>query len=315
MHRFSKLFFLYIVATLFLSVSLSAEEEAVTLAYRYTPGQVLHYRHELVLEIRREDGRGPSKEFATAGTPQTLTTDIVSRVTQEVKSVESDGSVWVDVRYDAFDVSQKLNGVEVPTGGDHPKSPYHDLIGKTISMRMQPDGKLLEVAEASDGASNPFLRQTVSQFQQVYGQTEGVFPDHPIRVGESWTKTLELPLPGLRQKGTVEFQNTFESFEKVGDRNCVKIKSDLRFSLPEGALRPEGVPEGVGKTLGLSVTVDGKGTIYQYFDPSVGVMVKGEGKTTLRSTQSITIPATETEASKTSESHSTIQVSFKTELE
>ena len=314
MHSFSKLFFIYIVATLFLSVSLRAEEEAITLAYRYTPGQVLHYRHELTFEIRQEDVKGPSKEFATT-TPQILTTDMLSRVTQEVKSIESDGSVWVDVRYDVFDVSQKLNGVEVPTGGGHPKSPYQDLIGKTISMRIQPDGKLLEVAEASDSVSNPFLQQTVSQFQQAYGQTEGVFPDHPIRVGESWTKTLELTLPGLRQKGTVEFQNTFESFEKVGDRNCAKIKSDLRFSLPKGAFTPEGVPEGMGKALGLLVTVDGKGTIYQYFDPSEGVMVKGEGKTTLTSTQSITIPATETEASKTMESRSTIQVSFKTELE
>ena len=286
-----------------LPISLYAEEP-VALEYHYAPGRVLHYHYHVTMNGSQKNSGEEAKEATSPKGSDTFSAKMNSKITMETKKVQEDGSAWVDVRYDAFEVSQSVNGKETPVGGEGNESPLKELVGKTVSMHFQKDGKLLEAAPNPGGTKAPSL-------DQLFGQMEGIFPDHPVRVGESWTKKMELPIEGAAQKVKADFQNTLESFEKVGDRNCAKIKSVLTFSLPEGKLNP---PAGENP-LGISVKMEGKGELWQYFDVSEGIVVKTEGTTQTTSTQSLTVPATPKEKAQTLQSVSTMEMNFKTELE
>ena len=282
-------------------------EEPVTLEYHYTPGKALHYRYEVTMSGSQKNSGEEAQKEPPLKEADTFSAKMNSKITMEAKKVDPDGSAWVDVRYDAFDMSQTVNGKEVPLGGEEGKpgeSPFKDLIGKTISMHFQKNGKLLEAASAPKGMKNPSL-------DQLFGQMEGIFPDHPVRLGDSWVKKLNLPIEGVTQKVAADFQNTLESFEKVGKHNCAKIKSVLKFSLPEGKVNPQGAET----PLGISVKMEGSGELWQYFDVSEGMVVKTEGATKTASTQSITVPATEDAKARTLSSVSTMDMRFKTELE
>jgi len=282
---------------------LYAEEPPIVLEYHYKAGQVLHYHYDVSMKgtQRNPEGAG-AQPLSSPETPQSFSAKMASRVTMETKKIEEDDSAWVDVRYDTFDVSQALDGKELPK--DEGATPFKKMIGKTLSMHFQKDGKMLEMTQ-SDAMPN-------ASFQEVFGQMEGIFPDHPVRLGESWTKELQLPIEGASQRVAVTFQNTLDSFEKIGTRDCAKIKSVLTFLLPEGTVAPEGTE---GKSLGISVKMEGQGNMEQYFDVTEGIVVKTEGTTTTTSTQSITVPATETEKSQTLRNVSTMEMTFKTELE
>ena len=301
---FTLLFFTLNVALCAVVLMSDAEEPPVTLEYHYKAGQMLHYHYDVSMKGTQGTPEGTeAKTPPSPEAPQSFSAKMTSRVTMETKKVEEDGSAWVDVRYDAFDVSQALDGKELPKG-EEGSSPLKEMIGKTLSMHFQKDGKMLEMAQSEAMPKAPF--------QEVFGQMEGIFPDHPVRPGESWTKELQLPIEGASQRVAVTFQNTLDSFEKIGDRNCAKIKSVLTFSLPEGTVAPEGVEK---KSLGISVKMEGQGKMEQYFDVTEGVVVKTEGTTTTTSTQSITVPATETEKSQALRHVSKMEMTFKTELE
>lgn len=279
---------------LFLVACLSVQaEEPVTLSYRYTPGKVLHYRYEVLMNGSQEG--------------QTFSAKMSSKVTMETKKVEEDGSAWVDVRYDAFDMSQAVDGKEIPVGGKEGaegEAPFKELIGKTASMHFQKDGKLLEIATPPEGGAAPPL-------EKIFGQMEGIFPDHPVRVGEGWTKKVELPVEGIALKMSADFQNTLSAFEQVGKRNCAKIKSVLKFSLPEGVITPQGGES----ALNISMKMEGGGELWQYFDVAEGMVVKTEGATQTTSTQTVTVPAAEGVEAQTLTNVSTIDMRFTTELE
>ena len=308
--RSFSLFFLFLClsASLPLCLSVYSEEESVALEYRFTPGQPLHYRHEVLIQGTQGRLEGAPEEALPDS--KTFSAKAVSRVTLEPKTVEPDGSTWVDVRYDAFDFSQSVDGKEISGAeGEAAQNAFQGLIGKTVSLKLQKNGRLLEAKDPSSESSHP---EMVNQFRQMYGQMEGVFPGHPVSVGESWAKKLEIPVVGITQKVTVDFQNTLESFERIGNRRCAKIKSVLTFSLPEEKILPDASGE---SSLSLSLKIEGKGSMEQYFDVLEGVVVKGEGSTVTTSIQSMAIPQTDTTAAQSLQSRSTIEMAFKTELE
>ncbi|MBI4435904.1 MAG: hypothetical protein HY590_00595 [Candidatus Omnitrophica bacterium] len=282
-----------------LSSFLYAEEAPVILEYHYTPGQVLHYRHEVSMRGNLE-----------GEVPQSFSSKVSSRITMEVKEVGEDGSARMDVRYDTLEFSQGTGqeGEESGTAGATQDSPFKDLIGKTMSVRLTRDGKMLEVE------GEPVAGQMDPSFKQIFGQMEGIFPDHPVQVGDSWTRELQLPIAGIAQRVKASFQNKLESFEMVGQRKCAKIKSTLSLSLPEGAFTPPGgLAE--GETIDVSVKMEGQGEVIQYFDVSEGVVVKTEGSTLAHSTQSLTLPPAEGTAPQTIQTVSNMEMTFKTELE
>ena len=290
-----------------LSNFLYAEEAPVTLEYHYTTGQVLHYRHEVMMKGNLE-GAGPSTP-GKGEVPQNFSSKVDARITMEVKDVGEDGSARMDVRYDTLEFSQGTGaaGEESSPKEAMKDSPFKDLIGKTMSVRLTKDGKMLEVGE------EPVAGTIDPSFKQVFGQMEGIFPNHPVQVGENWTRELQLPIAGIAQLVKASFQNKLESFEMVGNRKCAKIKSTLTLSLPEGAFTPPGLKE--GESINLSVKMEGRGEVVQYFDVAEGVVVKTEGSTTTQSTQSLTLPGAEGAAPQTFQTVSNMEMTFKTELE
>jgi len=307
MMRFSLRVFCLLSCVLGLSSFLYAEEAPVTLEYHYALGQILHYRHEVMMKGILE-GAGSSTP-GEGEVPQNFSSKVDARITMEVKEVGEDGSARMDVRYDTLEFSQGTGSEGEESGGkkEVKDSPFKDLIGKTMSVRLTKDGKMLEVGE------EPVAGTMDPSFKQVFGQMEGIFPGHPIQVGESWTRELQLPIAGIAQLVKASFQNKLESFEMIGNRKCAKIKSALTLSLPKGAFTPPGLKE--GESIDLSVKMEGHGEVVQYFDVSEGVVVKTEGSTMTQSTQSLTLPGAEGAVPQTFQTVSNMEMTFKTELE
>jgi len=267
-----------------------AQEGAVTLEYRYQPGQVLQYDYTVTMEGDVSSLEGiPSQGF---------TATLLSKVTLETQSIEPDGSAWVDVRYDDLSFSQEINGEKMESDEES----FQGILGKTVSLRFRKDGKFLETKGNTEEIPTP-------SFQQVFGQMEGIFPDRPVRVGEAWTKEVALPMEGVSEEVVVTFQNVLKAFETLHGRRCAKIQSTLSFSLPEGPVEDE-----LG-TFQMSVGMEGKGEIEQYFDVAEGIMVKSEGTTQTTSTQKVILPTGEGTSPKEIESTSWMRMHFKTELE
>ncbi len=273
------------------SLSVFAEEQPVKLEFRYRQGQQLRYRYEMMLEGKWEAGEDtPETHFATR---------VQSRLSMTTREVGEDGSAWVDVHYEDFDLSQTVNGKEVPQEGNL----MEVLGGRAISLRYQKDGKVLEVADPANPVKD-------LSFQQLLEQIQGVFPERPVRPGEGWVRELQLPMEGFEQGVTARYQNNFESVETVKNRRCAKIVSTVDFSFPETVLPMEGETP-----LKVSVDMMGQGTLKQYFDITEGVMVQAEGQSTTESLQSVSGLNPETGAEETIKSRSTITMSFETELE
>lgn len=286
-----------------------AEGGAVTLEYRYTPGQVLHYRQEFSM-------KGNIAMAGEEGTPSEKSKDfsskVVSRITMEVQGVDTDGSAVLNFRYNAIDMSQPTE-----EGGEETmqleNSPFKEWVGKTFSVRLYKDGRVVPLPGASGESADPAFKEILNQTEQMFSQMGKFLPDHPVRIGDSWQVEREIPIPGMDQRIKALYQNTLESFEKVGESDCAKIKSHITLSLPESEVVLAGKEE--NPSLALKVGIEGEGEAHQYFAVSEGLVVKGEGTTTVRSTQTFTLPAGENTFSQTLKNVSTMHIALKMEME
>jgi hypothetical protein len=107
-------------------------------------------------------------------------------------------------------------------------------------------------------------------------QTYCLLPKEKVGKGDSWTTTSEIPLGPM---GTMKIESkfTFEGMEKLGERQCAKMKSEVTKLSLEG---------GMGGMFTISKP-EGSGTYY--FDTANGILVKMESKMTY--TMAMEMPA------------------------
>ena len=103
------------------------------------------------------------------------------------------------------------------------------LEGRRIRLRVSPDG-LTEVLP-DPGSDDAELRS-------LFSQMPATLPKHAVAVGESWKRTMVMPIPGQSAKGggTVRAVFRLDSLTKGGDMAWITMRGSLaRDSAPEMA--------------------------------------------------------------------------------
>lgn len=103
------------------------------------------------------------------------------------------------------------------------------LEGRRIRLRVSPDG-LTEVIP-DPGSDDAELRS-------LFSQMPATLPKHAVAVGDSWKRTMVMPIPGQSAKGggTVRAVFRLDSLTKGGDMAWITMRGSLaRDSAPEMA--------------------------------------------------------------------------------
>lgn len=103
------------------------------------------------------------------------------------------------------------------------------LEGRRIRLRVSPDG-LTEVLP-DPGSDDAELRS-------LFSQMPATLPKHAVAVGESWKRTMVMPIPGQSAKGggTVRAVFRLDSLTRGGDMAWITMRGSLaRDSAPEMA--------------------------------------------------------------------------------
>ncbi|HET6202325.1 MAG TPA: DUF6263 family protein [Planctomycetota bacterium] len=176
-------------------------------------------------------------------------------MTYVVEEVAGDGSAWIEVRFVnvkgtttlpmggeiAFDSTKPDENAD-PTPSRMTK-PFTALAGKSIRMRLAPNGRVLELRgmseiladmkralfEEDEGAAEMFASMMEATFSaeamtRMMQTCVAAFPDAPVSLGASWKAECAFPMSGfgldlaLQQISTVEkFDAETATIESVGE--------------------------------------------------------------------------------------------------
>ena len=264
--------------------------KAVRLENRYIPGEILRYRMEA-------SGKGAMTLSGLPGEKEATSIDMDIHLemnsSQKVLAVDEEGAAALELSYDRLiekitfagqtmeiiadknATIMRQNGKVIydstVPGAEGRPSPFEGLIGQSMSMKVTKTGKILEV-KGFEG-----LKRLMPQLdiQGMIKQSQPAFPEKKVRIGESWTQDVELPLPQVGKPVTIETKYTLKGFEKTKGYNCARIEAkvdvlltDLVFDMSLGKPQTE-----VGMVIDrLSQKMEG----ILYFAHKKGKLVKSD---------------------------------------
>jgi len=236
----------------YLSLRRSSGGQATALSMSFPKGQTFSYGLSMTMDgtIRAGSQSGPLK-----GT-------ITETLSWKVASVDAKGIATVALT--AGNISGNFNGQPVSNTSQY-----------TTTIQVAPDGRILVGGDlASTTGGSGFSFPGTDQFTPI-------LPDHPVKPGDTWTKTFDQTLPFGGGELTYTSHNTFVRYEQVSGVKAAVIRStmtvpldltiDLRKLLDtygQGA----SIPKGSHPTIlyGGSVSLDQTA----WFDPVGGSLVK-----------------------------------------
>jgi hypothetical protein len=257
--------------------------EKVELFCKFQKGQRLEYVQKMSM-TQTISGMGEMKSEMKFATSQE------NGLVQEVTEVDDKGTATVQQKFSYIKMKQesmmgtkefdstKKEDVE-KAKNDPMLKMYVAMLEKPFSLKIDRKWTILEVKGFTelmqellkDNPLAEILKDAFSdEAMKKALQSLCFLPKDKVGKGDSWTVTYEMSL-GLLGSAKVEYKLTFEGLEKVGERQCAKIKLELtKFSL-EGGIMSQGEFAIAQK--------EGSGVIY--FDVSDGTLVKSESKMTL----------------------------------
>jgi hypothetical protein len=176
----------------------------VTLSYTYKPGDT--WVQEVSTTVQG------TMEGLQATTPAESSQSNKARVTSKVESVSANGVATISVTTETIEASQ--NGQAQDLSNETPK---------TVTVTVDKTGKVLSTKGAEDAAAGGLMQSgSFLNPGDLGSQLRGVvFPaDGTAKVGEEWTSTSTIPLPGLDQSLSV---NTTSKLVSVTPENGTQV--------------------------------------------------------------------------------------------
>lgn len=203
------------VALLLAALPVTASAQGVKLELRPHAGDTLHLRMQQKVEVvatSRVKGRD-----STVSMKRDVT--LLSR--SAVERADATGATVVALA-DSLIVEEH--------GGRHARP-----LGSRVAMRLAPDG----TTRVLDDGGGALGRDAVA----LLAQMPATLPDRPIAVGERWTRSAPMPIPGQPEgagAGTLTTTFRLDSLSRYGDVAYVSLNGTLER--PDGGvLLPAGV--------------------------------------------------------------------------
>jgi hypothetical protein len=159
-------------------------------------------------------------------------------------------------------------------------NPMADMFGKIVGSKIQyflDASNEVERIEGVDELENrlssgsqadglaPFRESMFSKdrFKQIMSANR-YLPPMAVQPGDTWPNTQSFEMGPLGTM-TMDFNNTFQSWEMHGKRNCARIESQGTIKSTPG---PNANPTGLSMTI-----TDGDFTGISWFDPELGITI------------------------------------------
>lgn len=217
-------------------------EDAVTLRYRYQPGEASVYQSTVsATQVQKFN----DMEFKT----QVRSTDVAVRTCTEVDKtgsfrlqtenkllkVVNDVAVLGKYTYD----SQAAENEKGSALGEALTPVYDRMKGSLLTVVLSPRGEVVKVEGYQELLAEVIKDNPLGQ--QFFGGGSDdaakwglqdmflVCPEQPVQPGDAWESTFEFPLPKL---GTIKGKRvyTYEGPDKVGDTPTARIAVTTQFS-------------------------------------------------------------------------------------
>ncbi|HEV2477343.1 MAG TPA: hypothetical protein VGX22_12445 [Candidatus Dormibacteraeota bacterium] len=183
-----------------------AQAQSISLAYK--TGETSKYGFHMVMKYT----------IAAAGMSIPLNMDLGAKETVTVKSVDSSGTAGLSVDINNVSIKMSVNGTTNTTTTNK---------GGTIDMKIAKDGRVLSVDGNAFGSSTALPGMTGTQG----GVVSAILPDHPVKPGDTWTKSYDLPNPLGTSAIHATSNNTYLRDENVGSVKTAVIESKVNTNL------------------------------------------------------------------------------------
>lgn len=205
-------------------------------------------------------------------------------LTQKIQKVDQ-GVAELNIVYDSFNMEMNVGGKQIPSNMGK------SMVGKTNIIKIRENG---EIIEPSGIKAMVGLQGLGSDIKNIFFSLYPQFPEHKLKVGDSWTQKQEMP---QAQMGVViESQYTLSKLEKKKEHNCAVLDYTISMTI-EGGEETKMNMKGSGQ---------GKGTTYFAYEK--GLLV--ESGVDMDLTMSIAAPLPTGEQEIPTSTHQTITLSL-----
>lgn len=269
------------------------------LRWRLAAGETLRYRQTVEMTTSLE----------MMGQPMRQSQSQEFHLRWDVREVAADGTARIDQTYErvAMDAEVPMMGAfhwdsgegsPPPRGGEVIFAAVQTFVGKTISFRLSPDGRVSDLAgvagirdealAAIERLQHPMaglLREQIGGalsdevVAQGIASHTGVLPGEPMGPGDRWPFERSTPLPMV---GRIRTEGSC-ILERFDGRTAIVAESGS-LAIEEGGR--EGILASVRMTIGDGSAASG----IRFFDLDRGILTRHESETSLRIRLAIDLP-------------------------
>ena len=224
------------------------------------PNETLRFRmvQEMNIQMSMQDSDQQAAQPAPEVTKMLGKTTFA--FTQKTGTRTRQGRVPVDITYDQILVERSVNGRPAPGEGLG-----SDLVGQTVSLTYDKDGKIVDVKVP------PGLDMSPDALKEMITSLMGSLPEGSLRIGEVATMPFSTPLPvpspnGEEMKMAGQSRYTLVALTREGTDRIAEFRQDIEAKLITVAEMP--LPSGPGK-VHISFKLSGGGTLRLNIDKGV----------------------------------------------
>jgi hypothetical protein len=253
--------------------TIGAQAQSISLASK--TGDTYKYSFHMVVKYT----------IAASGMSIPLDMDLGAKETVTVKSVDSSGTADLSVDISNVAIKMSMNGTTNTTT---------TKTGGTLDMKVAKDGRVLSVNGNAFGSSATLPGMTGTQG----GVVSAILPDHPVKPGDTWTKSYDQPNPLGGSSIHTTSNNTYLRDESVGSVKTAVIESKVNTNLDmtidlSSMLGASGMPSPAGDAAGaetLSMKGTSKSDTTSWIDTSARRMVKTHSSGSVNATLTVNVP-------------------------
>ena len=225
---------------------LSAAEESTanggatySLQYGFQPNQFVYYDvdHQMTIHMQKDEAE------------ETVRNRSISRKHFRVVSVDPDGAAVLEPCIDNVKMTARFNEndpIEFDSNDPRKRPPQFEhilsSIGRpTVRLRVSKIGELLDVIDLSPNAdANKKAGATAELEQNPDMNFLTVLPEKPLRIGESWSQTIDVPVSVTRElKQNVKVLRSYRLTGVEGTVAKIEFKAVVLTPVNDPAIRAQ----------------------------------------------------------------------------